>query len=83
MGPQGLYFYLHTMTKALNAYGVEELQLKAGRTLDWRKEVAMKLMNLQQRDGSWNNDNGRWREKDAALVTAYSVLSLEMIWRGL
>ena len=43
----------------------------------------MKLMNLQQRDGSWSNDNGRWREKDAPLVTAYAVLSLELIWRGL
>ena len=83
MGPQGLYFYLHTMTKALSAYGVEEFQVKAGRTLDWRREVSMMLINLQQRDGSWSNDNGRWREKDAPLVTAYAVLSLEMIWRGL
>jgi squalene-hopene/tetraprenyl-beta-curcumene cyclase len=83
MGAQGLYFYLHTMTKALNTYGVQELQLKDGRKIDWRKEVALKLLNLQQRDGSWNNNNGRWREKDAPLVTAYAVLSLEVIWRGL
>jgi squalene-hopene/tetraprenyl-beta-curcumene cyclase len=83
MGPQGFYFYLHTMTKALTAYGVDELALNDGRKLDWRKHVAMKLLNLQQRDGSWSNDNGRWWEKDPALVTAYAVLSLEMIWRGL
>ena len=83
MGAQGLYFYIHTMTKALNAYRIHELALKDGRKLDWRREVAMKLLNLQQRDGSWSNDNGRWREKDASLVTAYVVLSLEMIWRGL
>ena len=83
MGPQGLYFYLHTMTKALNASGVEELVLKDGRKLNWRKEVAMKLLNLQQRDGSWANDNARWWEKDPALITSYAVLSLEMIWRGL
>jgi squalene-hopene/tetraprenyl-beta-curcumene cyclase len=83
MGPQGLYFYLHTMTKALTAYGVGELELKDGRKLNWRKEVAMRLINLQQRDGSWSNDNGRWWEKDPALVTSYAALSLEMIWRRL
>jgi squalene-hopene/tetraprenyl-beta-curcumene cyclase len=83
MGPQGLYFYLHTMTKALTAYGVDELELKDGRKLSWRKEVAMRLINLQQRDGSWSNENGRWWEKDPALVTSYATLSLEMIWRRL
>jgi len=83
MGPQGLFFYLHTMTKALTAYGVTELELKDGRRLDWRKEVAMRLLNLQRQDGSWFNDNARWLEKDPVLVTSYGVLSLEMIWRGL
>lgn len=83
MGPQGLYYYLHTMTKALTIYGVNELELRDGRKIDWRKEVAMRLINLQQRDGSWANDNGRWWEKDPALVTSYAVLSLEMIWRGM
>jgi squalene-hopene/tetraprenyl-beta-curcumene cyclase len=83
MGPQGLYFYLHTMTKALTALGVEELELKDGRKLDWRREVAMKLLNLQQRDGSWSNENARWWEKDPALITSYAVLSLEMIQRKL
>lgn len=83
MGPQGLYYYLHTMTKALTIYGVDELELKDGRKLNWRKEVAMRLLNLQRQDGSWLNDNARWWEKDPALVTSYAVLSLEMIWRGL
>lgn len=83
MGPQGLYYYLHTMTKALTAYGVEELELKDGRKLNWRKEVAMRLLNLQRQDGSWFNDNARWLEKDPALVTSYAVLSLEMLCRGL
>ena len=83
MGPQGLYYYLHTMTKALTIYGVDELELKDGRKLNWRKEVAMRLLNLQRQDGSWLNDNARWWEKDPALVTSYAVLSLEMVWRGL
>jgi len=83
MGQQGLYYYLHTMTKALTAHGVAELELKDGRKLDWRREVAMRLLNLQRQDGSWFNDNARWLEKDPALVTSYAVLSLEMIWRGM
>lgn len=83
MGPQGLYYYLHLMTKALTLYGVDELELKDGRKLNWRKETALRLINLQKSDGSWANDNGRWWEKDPSLVTAYSVLALEMIYRGL
>ena len=82
MGPQGLFYYFHTMTKALTSYGVGELELLNGQKINWRKELAMKLINLQQRDGSWSNENGRWWEKDPALVTAYAVLMLEMIYRG-
>jgi squalene-hopene/tetraprenyl-beta-curcumene cyclase len=84
MGPQGLYYYFHTMTKALTIYGVKDLELANGQKINWRKEVAMKLINLQQRDGSWvNEQHARWWEKDPALVTSYAVLSLETIQRGL
>jgi squalene-hopene/tetraprenyl-beta-curcumene cyclase len=83
LGPQGLYFYLHTMSKALTAYEVKDLQLASGKSIPWRRDVALKLINLQQRDGSWCNDNGRWWEKDPALVTSYAVLSLELIARGM
>lgn len=80
MGQQGLYYYLHMMTKGLSIYGTDLLQLKNGRTVDWRHEVAMKLINLQKTDGSWANENGRWWEHDPALVTSYSVMSLEMLY---
>jgi squalene-hopene/tetraprenyl-beta-curcumene cyclase len=83
MGPQGLYFYFHTLTKALTAYGVNELPLANGSNVSWRRDVALRVMDLQRRDGSWENDNSRWWEKDAVLVTSYAVLSLEMIYNGL
>ena len=83
MGPQGLYYYFHTLTKALTAYGVNELPLANGRNVAWRREVASRVMDLQRRDGSWENDNSRWWEKDPVLVTTYAVLSLEMIYNGL
>jgi len=82
MGPQGLFFYFNTMSKALSIYGVDELSLQNGRKANWRRDLAMKLINLQQRDGSWENSNGRWWEKDPALVTSYSLLTLERLWRA-
>ena len=83
MGPQGFYYYLHTMAKALSAYGVSELETRDGQKIDWRKDLALRLINLQQPDGSWVNENGRWWEKDPALVTSYAVIALELIHRGL
>ncbi len=80
---QGLYYYLHLMTKALNTAGIETLELKDGRKINWRREVAMRLINLQQADGSWANTVGRWWEKDPNLVTAYAVISLDIIHRGI
>lgn len=83
MGPQGYYYYLHLMTKALNAAGVDTLEVEGGKKIDWRREVAMRLINLQKADGSWQNDNGRWWEKDSNLVTAYAVMALEIIHGGM
>ena len=73
MGQQGYFYYLHLMTKALTSARVDELKTADGKTLDWRRDVAMRLINLQKADGSWQNDTGRWWEKDPNLVTAYAV----------
>jgi squalene-hopene/tetraprenyl-beta-curcumene cyclase len=83
MGAQGLYYYLHLMTKALTIYGVDPLPTTSGQAVDWRKDVALKLINLQKTDGSWVNDNGRWLEHDPALVTSYSLMSLEILYPSL
>jgi squalene-hopene/tetraprenyl-beta-curcumene cyclase len=82
MGQQGYYYYLHLMTKALNAAGVESFDTPTGKVA-WRRDVALRLMDLQKPDGSFQNETGRWWEKDPNLVTAYAVLSLEVIQRGL
>jgi len=83
MGPQGIFYYYHTMTKALTVYGADYIELKDGSKINWRQELALKLINLEQKDGSWMNQNGRWWEKDPVLVTAYAVIALEMIYRAL
>ena len=83
MGQQGLYYYYHTMAKALAAYGINELVVEDGRKVDWRRDLALNLLNRQNGEGFWINENGRWWERDPVLVTAYSVIILEIIYRGL
>src|SRR5262249_27784343 len=83
MQEQGLYYYYHLMTKGLAAAGVDTLDLPDGRKVDWKREVALKLLNLQQGDGQWVNKTGRWMESDPVLVTSYCVLALELIYHKL
>jgi squalene-hopene/tetraprenyl-beta-curcumene cyclase len=84
MGQEGLYYYFHTMAKALSAAGVDRFTLKDGRGVDWRRELALKLLSLQDgSEGFWVNTNGRWWEKDPVLTTAYSLIALEIVHRGL
>jgi len=79
MGPQGLYYYYKLMSKALTLAGVDTLETADGRRINWRAELARKVISLQHADGSWANDNGRWWEKDPVLDTAYTVTTMEFI----
>lgn len=79
MGQQGYFYYLHLMTKALVAARVDELKLRDGTVVDWRSAVAKRLIQLQKPNGSWINEDKRWWETDPNLVTAYSVLTLEIL----
>jgi squalene-hopene/tetraprenyl-beta-curcumene cyclase len=83
MGAQGLYYYFQVMAKGLGTYGAQDLVLKDGRRVNWRADLAQRLFNLQKPEGFWQNDNGRWWEKDPILSTAYSVIALETIARHL
>jgi squalene-hopene/tetraprenyl-beta-curcumene cyclase len=47
--------------------------------LEWESGLALKLLQLQSGDGSWRNKNGRWMESDPVLVTAYSMLTLQLV----
>lgn len=83
MGQEGLYYYYQLMAKALSAAGIDTLTLKDGRKVNWRQDMAKRLLNLQNAEGYWSNQNGRWMEKDPILVTGYSTIALEIIYRGL
>jgi squalene-hopene/tetraprenyl-beta-curcumene cyclase len=83
MGPEGLYYYYQAMAKALNAAGIDKLKLGDGSEADWRKDLGGKLLASQRENGSWVNDNGRWMESNPVLVTAYTVMALEEIYRSI
>lgn len=83
LGTAGLYYYFQTMSKALNAGHIDKLTLKDGTQADWRKDLGNKILASQRSDGSWVNDNGRFMETNAVLVTAYTVLSLEEIYHSI
>lgn len=82
MGKQGQYYYYHLMTKALASAGVDQFEVD-GKKVDWKRDVATKLINLQQGDGHWVNDAGRWMETDPVLVTSYGVLTLAQLFHQL
>ncbi|MCX6827679.1 MAG: terpene cyclase/mutase family protein [candidate division Zixibacteria bacterium] len=76
---QGLFYYYHVMAKALTVFGDSLLTDTSGANHDWRYDLANKLLTIQQANGSWVNDSGRWWENNPDLVTAYCLMALEEI----
>jgi squalene-hopene/tetraprenyl-beta-curcumene cyclase len=76
MGNAGLYYYYNTFAKALSAAGLDKFEDSSGKKHDWRADLIAELARRQRPDGSWVNENNRWLEGDANLVTAYALLAL-------
>jgi len=83
LGLQGLFYYYNVMAKSLAAANIDTLTTSEGKKINWRKELSSKILQMQNKDGSWVNENSRWMESDAVLVTAYAVLTLEQIHRSI
>lgn len=81
--PKGLYYYYHTLARALNVYDQPIITDPQGNRHDWRIELITKLASLQRPDGSWLNEHDKWMEGNPVLVTAYSVLALQEAQRNL
>jgi squalene-hopene/tetraprenyl-beta-curcumene cyclase len=79
LGAQGLFYYLHTVAKALTVYGDDTFKDAKGRKHDWRYELMRKFVTLQKADGFWANENNRWWENDPVLCTSYSLIALEIL----
>jgi squalene-hopene/tetraprenyl-beta-curcumene cyclase len=76
LGLQGLFYYYQAMAKALSAFGEDVFTDAAGTSHDWKVQLRQKLVELQNEDGSWVNENTRWMEGDPNLVSAYALLAL-------
>ncbi len=82
MGTDGLYYYYVMATRALRAWGGDEIVTLTkngdeGQTRDWANDLVDALAKLQEPDGSFRSVDDRWMENHAVLITAYSLLSLQ------
>lgn len=79
----GLFYYYNVFGKSMYAMGEVTILDGKGVEHNWRNDLARKLISLQNKDGSWNNPwSARWWEGESALVTAWSVISLNYALRN-
>lgn len=83
MGPNGLFFFYHVLTRALSVFGADAVPRENGAAVNWKPEVAARLVGLQKIDpegrGYWVNEGSRYWEGDPVLVTAYAVVALQTL----
>jgi squalene-hopene/tetraprenyl-beta-curcumene cyclase len=84
MGMDGVFFFFNVLTRSLSAYGADHIPRPDQPPVNWRKEVAARLLQNQTIDpatgsGFWRNETGRYWENDPVLVTAYCIIALQHI----
>jgi squalene-hopene/tetraprenyl-beta-curcumene cyclase len=72
----GLFYYYHTMAKCLDVLGLDSVEDDKGVKHDWRADITRALAEKQQPNGSFTNDQDRWMEGDANIVTGYALMAL-------
>jgi squalene-hopene/tetraprenyl-beta-curcumene cyclase len=77
---RGLYYYYHTMARALDACGERPLVGPDGRTRDWPVELGEQLLKTMRVSKAWLNDNPAWYEGDPVLVTGYVLNVLDILF---
>ena len=77
LGQQGYFYYIHAMSRALQASGLASIHDNTGRSHEWRSELINALVTRQRANGSWKNEADRWEESNETLATIYAVLALE------
>jgi len=73
---QGLLYYYLSMAKALSLLKSPTLELPDGTKRLWARDIAEKLVSLQEPQGSWVNKAMRWMENDRVLATSYVLIAL-------
>jgi squalene-hopene/tetraprenyl-beta-curcumene cyclase len=78
-GSDGLYYYYVVFATSMNAFGEDEIADGEGVVHNWRNDLARKLLELHDQDGSWVNDeSARWWENNRDLITARCVIALNL-----
>ncbi len=77
IGQQGLYYYFHTMSRALRMAQQDIITDTQGVEHNWREELIEAIVARQKEDGSWQNDEDRWLEGHPVMATTFAVLALE------
>jgi len=75
-GDDGLFYYYHTLARALHAYGEPVITDAKGDKHDWRLELLQKLSAQQAADGHWTGLQ-KWMEDKPTLSTAYAILAIQ------
>ena len=75
-GDDGLFYYYHTLARALHAYGEPVIVDSKGQKHDWRVELIAKLATQQDPDGHWTGIQ-KWMENKPILSSSYAILSLQ------
>ncbi len=78
LGQQGLYYYYHTMARALRA--AQQHTIEVDETPhNWREELVDAVAARQQQDRSWRNPADRWLEGEPVMATIDAVLALQEV----
>ena len=78
LGQQGLYYYYHTMARALRAAQQHTITVD-GTPHNWREELVDAAVARQHEDGSWRNPADRWLEGEPVMATIHAVLALQEV----
>ncbi|MEO0632191.1 MAG: hypothetical protein AAFY46_15925, partial [Planctomycetota bacterium] len=76
IGTDGYYYYLLVFGRALGARGLLILPTDRGNA-DWTTDLADKLLDLQQPDGSVRSVDDRWMEDNPVLITSYALIAAQ------
>jgi len=77
-GQMGLFYYYHTMARALAIYGEPVIVDGKGARRIWARELGEHLASIQHPEGFWDNPAERWMEGIEVLDTAYALVTLSI-----
>jgi len=82
MGDASLFFFYNILSKCLAAYGQDLIQTEGKELVNWKVEMAKKLIKVQTIEpktgqGYWVNKNNAYWEGNPELVTSYCIIALQ------